>query len=192
MPGQDPRSTPLRPAATPARQLVDLADRLGARPGRRRSAARRARSPASPTTRRRVLPGDLYAALPGSHTHGARFADRGRGGRRRRRADRSRPGGRSSRRRRGRVAGPRGRRPAGRSSATSRRGSMANRRSSCESLGVTGTNGKTTTSYLIDAGLRAAGEKTGLVGTIETSIGELLARARAPRPRPPICRRCSR
>jgi UDP-N-acetylmuramoyl-L-alanyl-D-glutamate--2,6-diaminopimelate ligase len=33
--------------------------------------------------------------------------------------------------------------------------------------GITGTNGKTTTSYLIDAILRAAGFVTGLLGTIE-------------------------
>jgi UDP-N-acetylmuramoyl-L-alanyl-D-glutamate--2,6-diaminopimelate ligase len=33
--------------------------------------------------------------------------------------------------------------------------------------GVTGTNGKTTTSYLIDAILREAGFVTGLIGTIE-------------------------
>jgi UDP-N-acetylmuramoyl-L-alanyl-D-glutamate--2,6-diaminopimelate ligase len=33
--------------------------------------------------------------------------------------------------------------------------------------GITGTNGKTTTSYLIDAVLRAAGKITALVGTIE-------------------------
>jgi UDP-N-acetylmuramoyl-L-alanyl-D-glutamate--2,6-diaminopimelate ligase len=46
-------------------------------------------------------------------------------------------------------------------------------------LAVTGTNGKTTTSYLIDAGLRAAGRRTGLVGTIETRIdGEALPSAR--------------
>ncbi len=46
-------------------------------------------------------------------------------------------------------------------------------------LGVTGTNGKTTTSYLIDAGLRAAGRRTGLVGTIETRVdGEVLPSAR--------------
>jgi UDP-N-acetylmuramoyl-L-alanyl-D-glutamate--2,6-diaminopimelate ligase len=38
-------------------------------------------------------------------------------------------------------------------------------------LGVTGTNGKTTTAYLLDAGLRSAGRQTGLVGTIETRIG---------------------
>jgi UDP-N-acetylmuramoyl-L-alanyl-D-glutamate--2,6-diaminopimelate ligase len=37
-------------------------------------------------------------------------------------------------------------------------------------LGVTGTNGKTTTAYLLEAGLRAAGRRTGLLGTIETRI----------------------
>ncbi|MGB3440243.1 MAG: UDP-N-acetylmuramoyl-L-alanyl-D-glutamate--2,6-diaminopimelate ligase, partial [Actinophytocola sp.] len=45
-------------------------------------------------------------------------------------------------------------------------------------LGVTGTSGKTTTTYMIDAGLRAAGMRTGLVGTVETRIGgERLASA---------------
>ncbi|WP_019816427.1 UDP-N-acetylmuramoyl-L-alanyl-D-glutamate--2,6-diaminopimelate ligase [Saccharomonospora saliphila] len=38
-------------------------------------------------------------------------------------------------------------------------------------LGVTGTSGKTTTAYLIESGLRAAGHHTGLVGTVETRIG---------------------
>ena len=37
-------------------------------------------------------------------------------------------------------------------------------------LGVTGTNGKTTTAFLIDAILRAAGHTTGLIGTIETRV----------------------
>ena len=37
-------------------------------------------------------------------------------------------------------------------------------------LGVTGTNGKTTTAYLIESGLRAAGRTTGLIGTIETRV----------------------
>ena len=39
-------------------------------------------------------------------------------------------------------------------------------------LGVTGTNGKTTTAYLIESILRAAGSTTGLIGTIETRIAE--------------------
>lgn len=37
-------------------------------------------------------------------------------------------------------------------------------------LAVTGTNGKTTTTYLLEAGLRAAGHRTGLIGTIATLI----------------------
>lgn len=37
-------------------------------------------------------------------------------------------------------------------------------------VGITGTNGKTTTSYLVDAILRAAGKKTALVGTIEYHV----------------------
>ena len=39
-------------------------------------------------------------------------------------------------------------------------------------LGVTGTNGKTTTAYLLESILRAEGRVTGLIGTIETRIGD--------------------
>jgi len=39
-------------------------------------------------------------------------------------------------------------------------------------LGITGTNGKTTTAYLLDSALRALGCVTGLIGTIETRIGQ--------------------
>jgi len=39
-------------------------------------------------------------------------------------------------------------------------------------LGVTGTNGKTTTAFLLYHLMMALGEKTGLVGTIENRIGE--------------------
>ena len=46
-----------------------------------------------------------------------------------------------------------------------------------ELIGVTGTNGKTTTTYLIDAALRAAGHKVGLVGTVQYRIGDRLADA---------------
>ena len=48
---------------------------------------------------------------------------------------------------------------------------------SLELIGVTGTNGKTTTTYLIDAALRAAGHKVGLLGTVLYRIGDRLADA---------------
>jgi UDP-N-acetylmuramoyl-L-alanyl-D-glutamate--2,6-diaminopimelate ligase len=44
-------------------------------------------------------------------------------------------------------------------------------------VGVTGTNGKTTTTYLIDAVLRGAGHKTGLLGTVQYRVGDRLAEA---------------
>jgi UDP-N-acetylmuramoyl-L-alanyl-D-glutamate--2,6-diaminopimelate ligase len=37
-------------------------------------------------------------------------------------------------------------------------------------VGVTGTNGKTTTTYLLDSILRADGRTTGLIGTVETRV----------------------
>ncbi len=42
-----------------------------------------------------------------------------------------------------------------------------------QTIGITGTKGKTTTSYLVKAVLESAGYKVGLVGTIETIIGDL-------------------
>lgn len=39
-------------------------------------------------------------------------------------------------------------------------------------VGVTGTNGKTTTTYLIRSILQAAGYKVGVIGTIQTLIGD--------------------
>ncbi len=38
--------------------------------------------------------------------------------------------------------------------------------------GVTGTNGKTTTTYLIESILKIGGQKTGLIGTVKGSIGD--------------------
>ena len=37
-------------------------------------------------------------------------------------------------------------------------------------IGVTGTSGKTTTTYLVEAGLRSAGRSVGLIGTVGTRI----------------------
>ncbi len=38
-------------------------------------------------------------------------------------------------------------------------------------VGVTGTNGKTTTSYLVEGGLRGAGHTPGVIGTVEMRVG---------------------
>jgi UDP-N-acetylmuramoyl-L-alanyl-D-glutamate--2,6-diaminopimelate ligase len=117
---------------------------------------------------RGVLPGDLYAALPGFNVHGARYARDAVA--------------------RGAIAvltdqvgleiigepivptvvtnDPRG-----------RLGELAaevygHPAEALTMLGVTGTNGKTTTAYLIESALRAHGQRTGLIGTVETRIGD--------------------
>ena len=41
-----------------------------------------------------------------------------------------------------------------------------------KTIGITGTKGKTTTTYMVKSILEAAGIKTGLIGTIESVIGE--------------------
>jgi UDP-N-acetylmuramoyl-L-alanyl-D-glutamate--2,6-diaminopimelate ligase len=113
-----------------------------------------------------VCPGDLYLARPGVHAHGAAFADAAvRAGAVAVLTDAA--GGdlvaalavpvvvvddaRA-------VAGPVAAWVFGDPSAGLRL------------IGVTGTNGKTTTSYLVDAALHAAGEVTGMVGTVATRI----------------------
>ncbi|MFW5470273.1 UDP-N-acetylmuramoyl-L-alanyl-D-glutamate--2,6-diaminopimelate ligase [Knoellia sp. CPCC 206435] len=39
-------------------------------------------------------------------------------------------------------------------------------------VGITGTNGKTTTAYLVASALEVLGHRTGLIGTVETRIGD--------------------
>jgi UDP-N-acetylmuramoyl-L-alanyl-D-glutamate--2,6-diaminopimelate ligase len=46
-----------------------------------------------------------------------------------------------------------------------------------ELVGVTGTNGKTTTTHLIDAVLRRAGKRVGLLGTVQYRIADQLTEA---------------
>ncbi len=41
-----------------------------------------------------------------------------------------------------------------------------------EVVGITGTNGKTTTTYVLDSILKASGRRTGLIGTVETRVAE--------------------
>jgi UDP-N-acetylmuramoyl-L-alanyl-D-glutamate--2,6-diaminopimelate ligase len=121
---------------------------------------------------RRVRPGYLYAALPGRNHHGARFCD-----------DAAVAGavavltdqdGRSLAAHCGLpvfvVADPR-----------ARLGEVASwvYRDPSRQLaliGVTGTSGKTTTTYLLESGLRMAGHLTGLAGGVETRVaGEVTA-----------------
>ena len=117
---------------------------------------------------RAVQPGDLYAALPGARVHGANFLQQ---------AVQS-----------GAVAVLTDEEGAAQASsydlvvivADSPRDVLGKVASwvhgdpSAELLvlGVTGTNGKTTTAFLIEAGLRAAGRRTALLGTVVTRIGD--------------------
>ena len=164
---------PVRPALAPRRPLEDL---LRAVPGL---------TAVGPTAgvvvtgctldSRAVRPGDLYAALPGARAHGADFA-----------VGAGRAGAAAV------LTDPAG---APRASATglpllvaddprSVLGALAARvhgdpAGSMTALGVTGTNGKTTTAFLLDAGLRAAGRTTGLLGTVQTRIaGEVVPSVR--------------
>ena len=83
------------------------------------------------------------------------------------------PAGAPPRRRR-RAAGAGRRRPARRCSARSRRAVYGDPTARLTVIGITGTAGKTSTAYLVESGLRAAGHATGLIGTVETRLGDLV------------------
>ncbi len=119
---------------------------------------------------RAVHPGDLYAALPGSRAHGADFVS----------------GAVAA----GAVAVLTD--PAGAADAAGAAGGIpvlvvpqpravlgqvaalvfGDPARRLTLVGITGTNGKTTTAYLVEAGLRGLGLRTGLVGTVETRVGD--------------------
>ncbi|WP_018350893.1 UDP-N-acetylmuramoyl-L-alanyl-D-glutamate--2,6-diaminopimelate ligase [Longispora albida] len=113
-----------------------------------------------------VRPGDLYAALPGANRHGAEFAAQAREA--------------------GAVAvltDPAGAERAGDlpvlvvEDPRAVLGAVSSfvygdPSSELIMLGVTGTAGKTSTAYLLESGLRAAGHVTGMVGSVETRLGE--------------------
>ncbi|MGY1743270.1 MULTISPECIES: UDP-N-acetylmuramoyl-L-alanyl-D-glutamate--2,6-diaminopimelate ligase [unclassified Blastococcus] len=111
-----------------------------------------------------VRPGDLYAALPGARTHGVRFAaDAAARGARALLTD---PTGEDDARATGLpvcvTADPR----AVLGDVAARVYGEPARR--LQVIGITGTNGKTTTAYLVEAGLAAAGRGAGLIGTVQT------------------------
>jgi UDP-N-acetylmuramoyl-L-alanyl-D-glutamate--2,6-diaminopimelate ligase len=159
-----------RPERVPARPAAGLAELLGLRPSGPKAAAG-AGQPARLTgithDSRAIQPGDLYAALPGSRVHGARFC--GAAAAAGAVAVLTDPSGREAAIQSGLpvfvVADPR-----------ARLGDVAawiygNPSRQLLLIGVTGTAGKTTTTYLLESGLRAAGYRTGLIGGVETKIG---------------------
>jgi UDP-N-acetylmuramoyl-L-alanyl-D-glutamate--2,6-diaminopimelate ligase len=113
-----------------------------------------------------ALPGDLFAALAGATAHGARYAaDAIAGGAAAVLTD---PAGAAML---GDVSVPVLVHPDPRSVlgevASTVYGHPSRR---LRVVGVTGTSGKTTTTYLVEAGLRAAGRIAGLVGTVGVRI----------------------
>jgi len=119
---------------------------------------------------RAVRPGDLYAALPGANLHGARFvgAATGLGAV----AVLTDPAG-AALLTRGEITVPVLVVPEPRAVLGVVAAMIYGRPSEALTmLGITGTNGKTTTAHLLDAALRALGRVTGLIGTVETRIGE--------------------
>jgi UDP-N-acetylmuramoyl-L-alanyl-D-glutamate--2,6-diaminopimelate ligase len=114
-----------------------------------------------------VQPGDLYAALPGSKHHGAEFCEQAAAAGAV--AVLTDPGGRERAVASGLpvfvVTDPRAR--LGEVSSWV----YGNPSGRLLLIGVTGTSGKTTTTYLIESGLRQAGHLTGLIGGVETRIG---------------------
>lgn len=117
---------------------------------------------------RAVRPGDVYAALPGARFHGADFAaqaaDLGAA------AILTDPAGAERAEQTGLPVlvtdDPRARMG---ELATEIYGHPGN---DLLQIGITGTSGKTTSAYLVEGGLRAAGRSTGLIGTVEMRIGD--------------------
>ncbi len=154
--------------STPPRPLSDLVRVAGAT----RSAGPD-HDPATPVTgvthdSRAVVAGDIYAALPGFRTHGAEFV-----------ADAAALGAVAV------LTDPAGEQRAALTGLPvlvvddprAVLGELASAVYGDPShdlvvIGITGTNGKTTTSYLVDAGLRADGRTTGVIGTVGTRIGD--------------------
>lgn len=123
---------------------------------------------------RRVEPGDLYAALPGSRAHGASFAAQAAGAGAV--AVLTDPAGREQARATGLpvLVVPEPRAVLGAVAALIHDHPAA----SLRTIGVTGTQGKTTVTRLLDGGLLAAGVRSAVVGTVGTRIaGEEVATA---------------
>ncbi|MFF3854928.1 UDP-N-acetylmuramoyl-L-alanyl-D-glutamate--2,6-diaminopimelate ligase [Micromonospora sp. NPDC002575] len=156
-----------RPRSVTGIRLGELADRLAV------EAPEGAADPAVTGVThasQEVRPGDLYAALPGARRHGAEFA--------------------AAAATAGAVAALTD--PAGAPAVAAAGlpalvvpdpravlGPLASAvygdpTAGLTVIGITGTAGKTSTAYLVESGLRAAGHVTGLIGTVETRLGDLV------------------
>ncbi|WP_407559643.1 UDP-N-acetylmuramoyl-L-alanyl-D-glutamate--2,6-diaminopimelate ligase [Mycobacterium paraintracellulare] len=167
--GGDGVSVPsaLRPSAAAGVRLPALAADIGAAPAGDRAVPN---LPVTGVTLRaqEVRPSDLFAALPGSTTHGARYAgdaiERGAV------AVLTDAGGVAEMGALGQsvpvLVHPDPRGVLGGLAATV----YGNPSERVTVVGVTGTSGKTTTTYLIESALRAAGHTAGLIGTIGIRI----------------------
>uniref|UniRef100_UPI0026C511AA UDP-N-acetylmuramoyl-L-alanyl-D-glutamate--2, 6-diaminopimelate ligase n=1 Tax=Rhodococcus oryzae TaxID=2571143 RepID=UPI0026C511AA len=168
----------LRPEHPPQTPVTALAELIGARvqwvADTAATAPAAGAAPVSVTgvelRAQSIEPGDLFAALPGARAHGAEFAasalERGAV------AVLTDPAGLAALEALAPATAlpvlvhPDPRSVLGEVSATVY-GRPADR---LQVIGITGTSGKTTTAYLIEAGLTASGRRAGLVGTIETRI----------------------
>ena len=115
-----------------------------------------------------VLPGDLFAALPGSSTHGARYAgDAIQGGAVAVLTDAAGVAEMATRAHTvPTLVHPDPRGVLGGLAATV----YGNPSERVTVVGITGTSGKTTTTYLVESGLRAGGRTPGLIGTVGIRI----------------------
>jgi UDP-N-acetylmuramoyl-L-alanyl-D-glutamate--2,6-diaminopimelate ligase len=163
----------LRPQHVPVRSLTGLASLLGLRrpdgSGEDSSFIRQELRGLTGITHDSgaVYPGDLYAALPGSRHHGAEFCEQAAAAGAV--AVLTDPAGRDLAVHSGLpvfvVADPRAR--LGEVSSWV----YGNPSGRLLLIGVTGTSGKTTSTYLLESGLRQAGHLTGLIGGVETRVG---------------------
>lgn len=121
---------------------------------------------------RTVSPGQLYAALPGANVHGAKFAPeligRGVAAILTDASGWDMIAGEVDEQALAEVTGLIVEHPRAVLGYVS--AAVYGTSGSPELIGVTGTNGKTTTTYLVDGMLQALGQRTGVIGTVATLI----------------------
>ncbi|WP_431683881.1 UDP-N-acetylmuramoyl-L-alanyl-D-glutamate--2,6-diaminopimelate ligase [Kitasatospora sp. KL5] len=155
-------ASPPRPSSPAALPLAEVARLLGLAP------VEGAEATGITHDSRAVRPGDVYVAFPGANHHGAAFA--GQAAAAGAVAVLTDPAGAE-------IAAPAG---LPLLVVDNVRGAMGHLAAAVYGrpseqllmIGLTGTNGKTTTSYLVEAGLRGGGLLPGVIGTVEMRVGD--------------------